>query len=448
MATKTERLPIEIEQEEEGLSFTELFLMFWRKRVLITVMAVVGALAGALTSAVINSQTVKVSSIVEYQWDGINKGEYPNGSRFDVINAFSPSVYNTSLELLDLDLTVNETRNELTVTPVVPRSVLDSIQAAVERGETFSYFPTVYRYTLNISNLSLSDEQGKLLLDDLINEFTSEFQRTYVTQTVVKSLSFDNFDSFDLLDQVLVIKNQIDSMTVLIEDLIEFKPNAAIFRSSTLNNLSLNDILSQLALTRSLQLNSVEALIVANQLSTDSGLTVDRLTYNNRLMNVELAKANQFLTELNLLVENYTGSTSTIIIPGYDGQINTTSALESIYERIIETQEIIAELEQDIIYNELIIAEFENANTNTVLNTRAQDELNDVVEDLTSIINNTNTLLSEFNQVLNRNTTRVLVNATIEAGVSLVLYSAIGLFALGFVSLIVVFFTSSKLKKE
>jgi hypothetical protein len=445
-AKNLETLPIETEQED-GLSFTELFMMFWRKRVLITVMAVVGALAGALTSAFINAQSVNVSSIVEYQWDGINKGEYPNGSRFDVINAFSPSVYNISLELLDLDLTVNETRNELTVTPVVPRSVLDSIQAAVERGETFSYFPTVYRYTLNISNLSLSDEQGKLLLDDLINEFTSEFQRTYVTQTVVKSLSFDDFDAFDLLDQVLVIKNQIDSMTVLIEDLIAFKPSAAIFRSSTLN-LSLNDILSQLALTRSLQLNSAEALIVANQLSTDSGLTVDRLTFNNRLMNVELAKANQFLAELKLLVENYSGSTSTIIIPGYEGQINTTSALESIYERIIETQELIAELEQDIIYNELIIAEFETASTNTVLNTRAQNELNSVVEDLTSIIDNTNTLLSEFNQVLNRNTTRVLVNATIEAGVSLVLYSAIGLFALGFVSLIVVFFTSPKLKKE
>lgn len=447
MATKTERLPIEIEQEEEGLSFTELFLMFWRKRVLITVMAVVGALAGALTSAFINAQSVNVSSIVEYQWDGINKGEYPNEVRFDVINAFSPNVYNTALGLVDLDTTVNEVRNELTITPVIPRSVLDSIQAAVERGEVFSYFPTVYRYTLNISNLSLTDDQGKLLLDNLINEFTIEFQQTYVTQTVVRSFSFENFDSFDLLDQVLVIKNQIDSMTVLIEDLIEFKSSAAIFRSSTLN-ISLNDILSQLALTRSLQLNTVEALIVANQLSTDSTLTVDRLTYNNRLMNVELAKANQFLTELNLLVENYTGSTSTIIIPGYEGQINTTSALESIYERIIETQELIAELEQDIIYNELIIAEFETASTNTVLNTRAQNELSGVVEDLISIIDNTNTVLSEFNQVLNRDTTKVLVNATIEAGVSLVLYSAIGLFALGFVSLIVVFFTSPKLKKE
>ena len=383
---------------------------------------------------------------MEYQWDGINKGEYPNGSRFDVINAFSPNVYNTALGLLDFDLTVNDTRNELTVTPVVPRSVLDSIQAAVERGEVFSYFPTVYRYTLNISNLSLSDEEGKLLLDNLINEFTSEFQRTYVTQTVVRNIAFENFSRFDLLDQVLVIKNQIDSMTTLIEDLIEFKPSAAIFRSSTLN-LTLNDILSQLSLTRSLQLNSAEALIVSNQLAKDATLTIDRLTYNNRLMNVELAKANQFLTELNLLVENYTGSTSTIIIPGYEGQINTTSALETIYERIIETQEIIAELEQDIIYNNLLISEFESASTNNTLNTRAQNEINDVVDNLTSIIVSTNTVLSEFNQVLNRNTARVLVNATIEAGVSLVLYSAIGLFALGFVSLIVVFFTTPKLKK-
>jgi hypothetical protein len=165
-------------------------------------------------------------------------------------------------------------------------------------------------------------------------------------------------------------------------------------------------------------------------------------------MNVELAKANQFLTELNLLVENYTGSTSTIIIPGYEDQINTTSALESIYERIIETQELIAELEQDIIYNELIIAEFETASTNTVLNTRAQNELNGVVEDLTSIIENTNKLLSEFNQVLNRNTTRVLVNATIESGVSLTFFVAIGSFGLGIVSLILVFFISPKLKKE
>jgi hypothetical protein len=65
-------------------------MMFWRKSVLITVIAFVGALAGSLSSVINNIQSVNVSSIVEYQWDVIIKGEYPNGSRFDLIIAFTP----------------------------------------------------------------------------------------------------------------------------------------------------------------------------------------------------------------------------------------------------------------------------------------------------------------------------------------------------------------------
>ena len=92
-----ETLPIETEQED-GLSFTELFMMFWRRRVLITVMTIIGALAGVLVSVIVNATSIKVSTIVEYQWNGINKGEYPNGTRFDVSNAFGPNVYNGVIE--------------------------------------------------------------------------------------------------------------------------------------------------------------------------------------------------------------------------------------------------------------------------------------------------------------------------------------------------------------
>jgi hypothetical protein len=159
-------------------------------------------------------------------------------------------------------------------------------------------------------------------------------------------------------------------------------------------------------------------------------------------MGVELAKEQQFLAELNNLVENYSVSTSTLIIPGYEGVINTTSALESIYEEIIETQRNIAELSQDITYNESLILEFENATRNNLLITRAQNELNVVVENLTLIINNTNTLLTEFNDVLNRDITRVLATSTLETGLSTLLTAGIGLFAFGLFSLPIAFFIS------
>jgi hypothetical protein len=197
---------------------------------------------------------------------------------------------------------------------------------------------------------------------------------------------------------------------------------------------------------KTLQLNSAESLIVSNQLAKEPDDVIDRLIFNNRIMGVELAKEQQFLTELNNLVENYSGSTSTIIIPGYEGLINTTSALESIYEEIIETQRNIAELEQDIAYNESLIVEFDNAIRNNALLTRAQNELDIVVDNLSLIIDNTNTLLTEFNDVLNRDVTRVLATSTREPGLSYLLTAGIGLLSSGFLSLILAYFISYKRK--
>jgi hypothetical protein len=161
--------------------------------------------------------------------------------------------------------------------------------------------------------------------------------------------------------------------------LIDHKLSAAIFRSATLN-LTLNDILSQFALTRTLQLNFAEALIVSNQLSTEPSLTIDRLMFKNRLMTVELTKPNQFLLALNTLVINYDATQSTIIIPCYEGTIEFTTSLKNIYERIIEIQETITELQHEIVYNELLICEFQSSSTVDALNIRAQVEMNNVFD--------------------------------------------------------------------
>jgi hypothetical protein len=439
-----ETLSIETEQED-GLSFTDLFMMFWRRRVLITVMTIIGALAGVLVSVIVNATSIKVSTIVEYQWNGINQGEYPNGTRFDVSSAFGPNVYNGVIEQLNVDVTANEARNALSITPIVPNNVITLIQAAVEKGETFSYFPTTFKYTLDASAISISESDGKQFLDELINEFTLEFQETFVNQIIIRNFAFDNFSSYDLLDQVNVINNQITSMTKLLEDLVKVQPRLATFRSST-SGFTVNDILSQTSLLKTLQLNAAESLIVSNQLAKEPDDVIDRLIFNNRIMGVELAKEQQFLAELNNLVENYSGSTSTLIIPGYEGIINTTSALESIYEEIIETQQNIAELEQDIAYTESLILELENAIRNNLLITRAQNELNVVVENLTLIIDNTNTLLTDYNDVLNRDVTRVLATSTPEPGLSTLLTAGIGLLSSGFLSLLLAFFISNKRK--
>ncbi len=434
-------------EPSEEISFQELFHIFWHQRVLITLLTIFGALIGSLTTIIVNATSIRVSTIVEYQWDGINLGEYPNGSRFDASNAFGPAIYNDVIEQLDVDLTANEVRNQLIITPIIPGNILALIQSALEKGETYSYFPTTFRYTLDAAAISLNDNEGKQFLDGLVNAFTLEFQQTYVNQVIVRNFAFEDFESYDLLDQVNLINSQLTTMNTSLEAFMLFQPRATTFRSSTLG-LSLNDILAQASLVKTLQLNAVEALIVSNQLSRDPSLTVDRLIYNNRILGVDLAKEEQFLEELNNLVENYAGSTTTIIIPGYEGEINTTSALETIYGEIVTTQRKIADLEQDILYNESLIQEFENSVFDEELITRAQDELTTVVTNLTSIIDDANTVLTEYNDILNRDITRVLANATTETGLDFILTTVIGLVLGGLVSLIVAFTLKPKTRKR
>jgi hypothetical protein len=348
---------------------------------------------------------------------------------------------------LNINIDSNQLRTALSISPIIPNNVTGLIEAAIERGESYSYFPTIFRYSLDASSISLSEELGKQLLDSLINEFTTEFKESYVDQSVIRNFAFEDFTSYDLLDQVNVINNQIDSMTKLLEDLIKFEPRLSIFRSSS-SGFTINDVLAETGLVQSLQLNSLEALIVSNQLAIDPTLTIDRLIFNNRIMAVELAKESQFLTQLILLVENYSGSTNTVIIPGYEGTIDTTSPLEAIYEKIIVAQENIAEIQQNIIYNETLIQAYENNTnqSNSLLITQSQIELELVVENLSRIILNANSLLTEFNSVKNREVTRVLSISLLEPSLNLSITTGIGFISFAFFSLVLAYFISYKNK--
>jgi capsular polysaccharide biosynthesis protein len=437
----------EMIDSQDEISFQDLFKIFWKKRVFISIFTVLGTVAGVLFSVVVNATSIRVATLVEYQWNGIQLGQYPNGSRFEVSNAFSPTVYNLVIETLDGDLTANEVRNALSISPIIPDDILTQIQVALEKGETFQYFPNTFRYTLDAAALSLNETQGKQFLDALINAFTNDIYDTYVNQVIIQNFALDNYEDYDFLDQVNLINNQIETMTTQLESLMTLDPRAATFRSNTLG-LSLNDVLAELALVKTLQLNPAEALVVSNQLSRDPSLTVDRLVYQNQLHGVDLAKEEQYLADLSDLVETYAGSTTTIIIPGYEGEINTTSALETIYAEMMVTQRKIADLEQDIAYNETLITAFENAVLDEELMARVQLELTDVVTNLITVIENTNTVLTQFNDVLNRDLTRVLANATREPTTSVILSTSIGLIVGGMVSLIISFMQREKPSKS
>ena len=441
MATKADSNVDLINTEEEGMSFTELFLIFWRKRVLITVFTLIGTILGGVTSVILNTTSARVSTIVEYQWDGINKGEYPNGTSFEPNSAFTPNVLINALAEVELTLDLNDLRNQIRISPIVPNAILAAIESARQRGENLVYYPTTYKYSINANALRITAAQANELLNALINSFTEDFQEKYVAQTILQNFALDSLSDYDYLDQITILNNQTKVIRDTIVQLTS-QPRALGFRSSTLQ-LTFNDILAQLSLIDQLQIRYTESLIINNLISKDPILIIDRLLYANLLKNLELNKKEAFLNQLLLLIANYDGTTTTVIIPGYEGIINTTSVLETIYARVIETQKEIEDIRQEITYNETLIELYQNTIENSP---ERQTLIESINTDLVGISNNikvlltqVNILLYEYNQVLSKNIINVIIPSTTEDGSSVLIALVIGLVAGGVISLVVVF---------
>ena len=442
--------------EDEGISLIDLFLIVWRKKFLIIALSFLGLVLGGAVAFVMNNNNETLATIVEYQWDGINEGEYPNGSRFEVSSAFTVNVYNLAIQDTNVTLTSNDIREELTITPIIPNNVVALIESSIRTGESFNYFPTSFKYSLNIGQLELTQEEGRVLLNSLIERFKTDFESKYIQKSVVLNYALSNIDNpnYDYTEIGLIFDNQL----VLVENAIELiieNANNFVSVDNTLPLKTFNDVLVQIDLLRTLELNNMRALINTYVLTKNVDRAVIRLQFENETKTLELNKHQQILANLEQTIENFTGTTQTVIIPGFDGTVNTTSYLETLYAYYIETYELIADLEQDIAFNNARIEKFKDESPNSNINPTEQiDIVEGIIEDLTlqldELVNNTNALLNEYNTILVKDIASNVVSPVSEEGTNTLLFAAIGLVLGGMISLGVVFIdhTMKEYKKK
>ncbi len=193
----------------------------------------------------------------------------------------------------------------------------------------------------------------------------------------------------------------------------------------------------------------MNALINTFLLTKNIDRAITRLEYNNEIKALELAKESQVLSDLQDAIA-ITRVRTNHCIPGLDGTIETTTYLEVLYTQLLESQRTIAELEQDIAFNESRIVLYEAQRDNNGNSPAAQEALAELTEANTglldstnnvinTLVENTNTLLEEYNLIVVRNIATTLAAPTVEEGSNTLIFAAIGLVLGGMISLGVVF---------
>jgi capsular polysaccharide biosynthesis protein len=430
-------------QNEEEISLFELFDIFWKRKIFITLMAIVGLLFGFSVAYIGNQNNITISTIVEFQWDGINEGSYPNDARFDYNNLFTVNVMNTAITQQNLNVTSNELRQALSVNPIVPSDVLALIQQELERGNQITYYPTEFKYSVNVSMLGISDDQGQQLLSDLFDLFRSDFESKYIKREVVLNYAVGNLSSYDYTDITRLIGNQLELIDSAVNQVID---DASSFVSAT-RGLSFNDILVQSSLVRSIELQNINSIVSNFLLTRNLSLAITKLQYEIEQDTLELNTEKQVLEGLEHTISGYTGSTSTIYIPGQEQTFTVDTYINTLYEELTQTQRMIAELEQSISYNEILVSRYLGLDETFTVSPEAQQEqllslevkIDNLIDATEALVEDTNTLLEEYNQIVVKSISSLLANPSVEPHDSVLLYSAIGLVLGGMVSVVIVF---------
>lgn len=441
-------------EEDPGISLKEIFTVVWNWKWVLIIITFIGLFVATFAGYLVNKSDIQVATVIELQWDGISQGEYPDGQRFDYGTALDGPVYGNVIDKLGLDMSVDELKSSIRITPIVPDNIQEIIINSLERGEDYSYYPTSFTVTFDFSALSITEANAKNILTELVDGFRVEFERKYVQRTVILDYTEVSLDEYDYIEAYEILDSQVTLINNAIDNVM---PEANNFVSSTLG-IGFNDILVRTGVLRNIELNNMESRINNYLLSKDKDLLVTIYQYRVEQYELSLAKEEDIEIGLQTLIDNYVGSTSTIIIPGLDSGYNldTDPYLNTLYANLVATKTKIAEYEQDIIYYNLRIDRLEGNDPLFVVTPEKEaEEIANVEESivnasvvLSDIVEDVDVLLTEYNLFVTRGLVKTLMPPQLVAGTSILLYGAIGAVLGGIIGFGVIFLLDYNANKK
>ena len=386
-----------------------------------------------------------VSTVLSLTWQGVTEGIYPNGTRFDYNTAFEAYVIEKALEEEGIEsLTTNQIRNSFQLIPIVPSSVTLLIQEGLENGEQISYYPTDFKIVLDNAALDLSVDESRDLINEMIDQFRIDFENRYIQQSVILNYTGTDFELYDYLDIHKVLETQIDLIESVMITKGKLNPG---FVSPTLG-IGFADILVRTSLVSQLEIEKIESRTATYLLTKDKDYLITNYTHQNDIKQLELDKTLANVINAQLMIDNYTGSVTTIIIPGMDPSIEIDTYYNTLIDNLVNLQMNVNELENDIIYNELQIDRLNGDDPLFTVTPAKQAEEIAKLEaaiarseiELSSIIEDSNTMLVEYDTYTTSSVIKPLMTPEYESSVSTLMYTGIGLILGAGIGVVVVLF--------
>lgn len=414
MAKKDERyLNIMLKNEEKKeneiiISFSAFWVQLKRFLIFWIVIAVIAGILIPVGSALFAADQHKnLTALVSFNYDGVEEGNAPDGSSFDVSSLKNPSVIESTLTAMGEPLTLLENvRQGISIEGIIPQNAIDNItmyrsiyeQGNLNAGEKMlevKYFPTQYRVTFNYSKTGLKGERAVELFNTLLENYHTYFFETYgFNQALGSAVTALDYTTYDYAQAVDVFSSTLTMLEEYISNLSE--DDTTRFRATS-TGYSFSDLSESIDTIQNVDLDLISSYITVNNVTKDKNTQIDYYNYRIETLNRQKAIAQESLNELNASIEQYEKNTIIIYSENQDTSeyAQASETYDDMFKRKIDAQKLVSSCTQEI--DELQ----KRVNALKGKTSASKDKVEKVEADLASLSEKVNDLLDKTNLTAN-----------------------------------------------
>ncbi len=233
-------------------------------------------------------QVVATSTRLVFSFPGYEHGEYPDHSKFQPGDVLAPTIILEALKRQNIEAAEtlqSKIRGAINIEGIIPPEVIKERDRQRAAGQTPSiYIPDEYVITLTLPRNILPNDRRELLLNDIVNVYRENFQRTYADAPITFGNAFESLKHSDYSEYDLTLNYEALNLIAFLRQQQEQGTNGIkSFRSRT-TNLSYSDLEKQAQLFIELQLNETLGLIYANGLTKDRKTALLKMDYYLRTL--------------------------------------------------------------------------------------------------------------------------------------------------------------------
>lgn len=438
----------------EDITLREILVAIWKGKWLIILITIVALIVTGVGTYLMLPNSKSVVAIIEMNYPGIELGQNPDGSNFDIMQVKSPYVIESALkemEFEDIGVKSDEIRRNIDITPIIPDDVAERAENMIRQGSEYIYHPSEFKITYKV-NKAFSYNQGISLVEAIISEYHKYFNSLYSdTKTIEKTIGSMDYTEYDYPDVVQVMNTQINTVQEFLKRKTEEDSN---FRSSE-TGYSFADLNRSFDILITVDTSKLESLVNSNTLTKDRDKLIKAYEYKVKRMELDRAKKNSEAEEAKKLMDQFKKE-DFVIIPDGTGKDLRTENPQSYYNTLAETA-IKASVEATSLQHEIDYYKKEierlvsvSDRANIQLTTEADQLINTTKEKLLDLINTTNQTIEDYYSYKYGNSIRQIAPAVMVSDINIImnllLAMAVGMMAGAFIVFIKYYWKKSNIK--